>query len=86
MDMKFVGMRTKEGWRGSLPFYRVKCECGEVYEDYLHGFEGEQFTTCPHCNASNYIRNDDRFCGALMVFGFIIFILAWMLLLVSTTV
>jgi len=85
MDMKFVGMRTKEGWSGSLPFYRVKCDCGEVYEDYLHGFEREQYTTCPKCGMNAYLQDDDRLCSELLLLGFVLFILAWMFLLVSNT-
>jgi len=36
----------KPGWRGTLPFYIVKCKnCGQYFLDYPHGYSG--YFTCP---------------------------------------
>ncbi len=53
--IKFVGMRTKMGWYGELPFFRVRCKrCDSVFEDYPQGFN-EDYFTCPHCGKTRFV-------------------------------
>jgi len=37
----YLEHRTRPGWSGALPFYRVNCPIHGLYEDYPHGWEGE---------------------------------------------
>ena len=38
----------KKGWKGSLPFYLVKCkEHNLLFIDYPHGYRG--YFNCPKC-------------------------------------
>jgi len=38
----------KEGWKGKLPFYLVRCKKhGIYYLDYPHGYRG--YFNCPKC-------------------------------------
>ena len=39
--------RAKEGWRGPLPFYIVRCEQHGYYIDYPHGWR--RYFLCPKC-------------------------------------
>jgi hypothetical protein len=44
----YLRREQRNGWRGSLPIYAVKCKVHDlVYEDYPHGFD-EHFM-CPRC-------------------------------------
>jgi len=43
----------KEGWKGSLPFYLVKCrQHGILYLDYPHGYRN--YFSCPLCRKEWY--------------------------------
>ena len=40
----------KDGWKGKLPFYLVKCKKHDVFFiDYPHGFPPNQYFNCPIC-------------------------------------
>ena len=40
----------KKGWKGSLPFYLVKCKTHNIlFVDYPHGFFPNQYFNCPLC-------------------------------------
>lgn len=43
----YVGHRTREGWRGSLPFYAFRCPIHGVVEDYPRGYA--ERLSCPRC-------------------------------------
>ena len=43
-------LRQPQGFKTPTMFYLAKCETHGFYEDYLHGFEGEEYTSCPACN------------------------------------
>jgi hypothetical protein len=44
----FVGYAKREGWKGKLPFYIVRCKKHSIYFlDYPHGFD--PYFTCPLC-------------------------------------
>lgn len=45
----YLEHRTRPGWKGSLPFYAVKCPKHGVFEDYPHGFD--DYFSCPECHA-----------------------------------
>jgi hypothetical protein len=45
----YIGHETREGWRGSLPFYVFKCKKHGLVKDYFHGFPPEQYLLCPLC-------------------------------------
>jgi len=47
MGHAFLRFERREGWKGSLPIYAVKCKKHGVYEDYPHGY-GHYFQ-CPKC-------------------------------------
>lgn len=47
----YVGDRQKEGWSGSLPFYKFKCPVHGWVENYPHGYD--QRLECPLCLALN---------------------------------
>jgi len=41
---------TKNGWKGKLPFYIVKCKKHNIFFiDYPHGFPPNQYFNCPLC-------------------------------------
>ena len=51
---KYIGMLTRDGWLGHLPFFRNTCKkCGEVYDDYPHGYDNHIF--CPKCGERDYV-------------------------------
>lgn len=43
----YMGHRTREGWGGYLPFYRVRCKKHGLFEDYPHG--SDRSLVCPVC-------------------------------------
>jgi len=43
----FLGWEIREGWRGPLKIYAVKCKKHGLYEDYRHG-HSETFQ-CSEC-------------------------------------
>lgn len=45
----YVGHRRKPGWAGALPFFAFKCPIHGIVEDYIHGFEGDEYLSCPRC-------------------------------------
>ena len=47
MSPKFVGYRTRPGWKGSLPFYRIRCPTHGEVETYPQGY-GLRLE-CPKC-------------------------------------
>lgn len=43
----YIGHRRQPGWKGSLPFYAVKCGVHGLVEDYPHGYNKR--LDCPLC-------------------------------------
>ncbi len=43
-----VGLRTREGWRGSIMHYAIKCPKHGVVVTYPTGFKG--VLKCPKCD------------------------------------
>ena len=44
----YVFHGKREGWKGELPFYVVKCpRCKQLFLDYPHGYEN--YFVCPNC-------------------------------------
>jgi len=43
----FIRYEKREGWKGFLPIYLVKCKIHGLFTDYPHGFN-ENFS-CPDC-------------------------------------
>jgi hypothetical protein len=43
----YVGERSRDGWRGSLPHYVFECPVHGLVESYPHGYE--QRLECPRC-------------------------------------
>jgi len=43
----YTGHKTRDGWRGSLPFYRFECPVHGLVENYPSGYE--QRLECPEC-------------------------------------
>jgi len=43
----YVGLRTRPGWRGSLPFYLFRCPIHGLVENYPQGHHGR--LDCPIC-------------------------------------
>jgi len=44
----YVGERSKEGWRGSLPHYVFNCPVHGLVENYPHGYD--ERLECPICS------------------------------------
>ena len=42
-----VGKRRKQSWKGDIPFFLVKGECGHIFLDYPHGHSNR--LDCPVC-------------------------------------
>jgi hypothetical protein len=46
----FLRYEKREGWKGKLPFYIVRCSrCKQLYMDYPHGHKN--YFLCPNCSA-----------------------------------
>ena len=43
----FLRMEKREGWKGHLPIYAVKCKKHGLFQDYPHGFT--KYFSCPKC-------------------------------------
>ena len=43
----YIGHKTREGWRGSLPFYAFHCPVHGLVENYPHGYKKR--LECPRC-------------------------------------
>jgi hypothetical protein len=43
----YVGERSRDGWRGSLPHYVFECPVHGLVESYPHGYDGR--LECPRC-------------------------------------
>jgi len=54
--MVCLGLESRPGWSGELPFYLFKCpHCGTLVKDYLHGFPGYEYLNCLECGCKvNY--------------------------------
>jgi hypothetical protein len=46
-------LRQPPNFKSPTMFYLAKCEEHGFYEDYLHGFEGEEYLSCPKCATAN---------------------------------
>ena len=68
----YVGDRTRDDWRGPLPFYAFKCPVHGVQVDYPHGYRDR--LNCPECrdnflSQTPYPAEDQtslsQFCGEI---------------------
>ena len=47
MKIKYVGHKTRPGWKGSLPFYQFTCKIHGLVENYPSGYD--EILQCPKC-------------------------------------